>query len=252
VQDATGASIEEFQYPSSGVPTSSVWPEIPSVEGEHTATGKTAPPSRTAATEDSRDPCAASIEEAAKRSYEAGRIRGVEEGRQLGRTEQFVQMGEMERKRIEGAAQLSEQVAREHDSFLHSVEPEVVKLALSIASRILRHEAQMDPLFLAGAVRVALGQLAETISVRLRVPAADFKLWFDTIANLPSLRARPTVIADKEMVLGDCVIETDMGSVDLGLGSQLKEIGRGLLDGLASSGAQEPSVLQVEKSGEPR
>ncbi len=35
-----------------------------------------------------------------------------------------------------------------------------MKLALAVAARILRREAQMDPLLLTGAVRVALGQLA--------------------------------------------------------------------------------------------
>ena len=39
----------------------------------------------------------------------------------------------------------------------------MVKLALAIAARILRREAQTDPLLLTGAVRVALGQLAATL-----------------------------------------------------------------------------------------
>jgi flagellar assembly protein FliH len=204
------------------------------------------------ANENGKDPFAPSMGEAAQRSFEAGRARGLEEGRQLGRADLSAQLREVEKKRIESIAQVSEQLARERDSFLHAVEPEVVKLALSIASRILRHEAQMDPLFLAGAVRVALGQLAETIPVRLRVPAADFKLWSETIAHLPNLRARPTIIADSEMLLGDCVIETDMGSVDLGLRSQLKEIDRGFFEGVSSRGAQESSASKSEKSGDLR
>ena len=49
---------------------------------------------------------------------------------------------------------------QERDRYLHAVEHEVVKLALAVAARILRREAQMDPLLLTGAVRVALGQLS--------------------------------------------------------------------------------------------
>ena len=60
---------------------------------------------------------------------------------------------------------------QERDRYLHAVEHEVVELALAVAARILRREAQMDPLLLTGAVRVALGQLSGSTEVRLRVPA---------------------------------------------------------------------------------
>ena len=68
---------------------------------------------------------------------------------------------------------LGNRLAGERDQFLRTIEQEVVRLALAIAARILRREAQTDPLFLVGAVRVALGQLAATMQVRLRVPAEE-------------------------------------------------------------------------------
>ncbi len=58
----------------------------------------------------------------------------------------------------------------QREEYFAQVEHEVVRLALAIAERILHREAQVDPLLLAGAVRVALGQLAESTEVRLRVP----------------------------------------------------------------------------------
>ena len=59
------------------------------------------------------------------------------------------------------------------DEYLAQVEQEVVRLALGVAERILHRESQLDPLLLSGAVRVALGQLAESAKVRLRVPAGQ-------------------------------------------------------------------------------
>jgi flagellar assembly protein FliH len=56
-----------------------------------------------------------------------------------------------------------------------------------VAARILRREAQMDPLLLTGAVRVALGQLSGSTEVRLRVPPAELDLWTEAIALLPNL-----------------------------------------------------------------
>jgi flagellar assembly protein FliH len=138
---------------------------------------------------------------------------------------------------MEQAAHLAGQVKTDRERFLHEVEHELVQLALAIAARILRREAQMDPLFLIGAVRVALGQLAATMQVRLRVPAAESGLWTETLAHIPNLKMKPAVIPDDSMQLGDCLIETEMGSVDLGLRAQLHQIELALLDGAPATKA---------------
>ncbi|MGB6743322.1 MAG: FliH/SctL family protein, partial [Terracidiphilus sp.] len=119
------------------------------------------------------------------------------------------------------------------------VEHEVVKLALAIAARILRREAQMDPLLLTGAARVALGQLSATTEVKLRVPPGDLDLWTEAIALLPNLPLKPLVVAGDEMRLGDCIVETSLGTVDLGIRSQLAEIERGFFD--RAGGSERPS-----------
>ncbi len=178
------------------------------------------------------------LAEETRRSFEAGRQRGVEEGRQAERETQTVARQEAEQRRAQQAAGLIERFAAERDRYLHAVEQEVVKLALAVAARILRREAQMDPLLLTGAVRVALGQLSASAEVRLRAPAAEFDLWQEAIALLPNLNLKVLVAADEGLRLGDCVIESKLGSVDLGVRAQLAEIERGFFDrvgGVASS-----------------
>jgi flagellar assembly protein FliH len=128
------------------------------------------------------------------------------------------------------AVGLIESFAQERDRFLHTVEQEVVQLALAVAARILRREAQMDPLLLTGAVRVALGQLSRSTQVKLRVPPAELDLWTEAVALVPNLALKPTVAAHEGMRLGECVVETELGSVDLGIRSQLGEIERGFFD----------------------
>jgi flagellar assembly protein FliH len=116
------------------------------------------------------------------------------------------------------------------DAYLAQVEQEVVRLALSIATRILHREAQMDSLLLSGAVRVALGQLSDTTEVRLRVPAAEQELWSETIRLMPNLPLRPQLVPDDGLLAGECTLETHLGSVDLGVKAQLAEIERGFFD----------------------
>ena len=172
----------------------------------------------------------ARLTEEVRRSFEAGRERGVQEGRATEREEQAAHGCAKDKLRMEEAAQLVESLSAERIRYFEAVEHEVVKLALAVAARILRREAHMDPLLLTGAVRVALGQLSATTQVRLRVPAADLELWTDTIAHLPNLAKKPMVVAGEGMRLGECAIETELGSVDLGVRAQLGEIEHGFFD----------------------
>jgi flagellar assembly protein FliH len=165
-----------------------------------------------------------------RKSFEAGRERGRLEGRQTEHEAQAAAMAAAEEQRVSRAVESVRNFAEERDRYLNAVEHEVVDLALMVAARVLRREAQMDPLLLTGAVRVALGQLSSSTRVRLRVPPAELTLWTETILRLPKLAVRPEVVSGEGMRLGDCMIETEMGSVDLGVRAQLGEIERGFFD----------------------
>lgn len=178
------------------------------------------------------------LAEETRKAFESGRERGRQEGGQAEREAQAKARASAEEGRARQIGELIAGIAREHERYLRAIEPEVVKLALAVAARILRREAQMDPLLLTGAVRVALGQLAGSTQVRLKVPAAELDLWTEAIALLPNLSVKPTLLAGDGMRLGDCVIETEMGSVDLGIRSQLGEIERGFFDRAGGSGSE--------------
>jgi len=189
--------------------------------------------------------------EETRKAFEAGRERGRPEGRQIEREAQAAALNSAAQLRMRQAAELMESFALERDRFLHAVEHEVVELALAVAARILRREAQMDPLLLTGAVRVALGQLSGSTQVKLRVPADELDLWTTAMALVPNLALKPTVLAGEGMRLGDCAIETELGSVDLGIRSQLGEIERGFFDrtGGPRAGRAEATVETAASGG---
>ncbi len=189
------------------------------------------------------------LAEDVRRSFEAGRDRGREEGRHAERGVQAEALAEEQERHKRQLAALVERFQGERDRYLHAVEQEVVKLALAVAARILRREAQMDPLLLTGAVRVALGQLAASSEVRLRVPPAELELWTEAIALLPNLTMKPLVVAGEGMHLGDCTIESKAGTADLGVRAQLGEIERGFFDRIAAS-AREVFAAQGAEAGE--
>jgi len=220
--------VEVFQYPASGSPPPMLWEDVPEV-GTATPLAE-APDCRDKYADPDGASSRASTAEQAAQSFEAGREQGIREARESAASELHALLQNADKTRIEQAADLASQVANDWDDFLHKTEHELVRLALAIAARVLRREAQIDPLFLIGAVRVALGQLAATMQVRLRVPAAESGLWTETLAHIPNLKVKPVVIPDDSLQLGDCLIETEMGSVDLGLPAQLHQMELALLD----------------------
>jgi flagellar assembly protein FliH len=233
-------SIQSFQYDSvpeeETLPAWDGWAE--SEENEEDESSVSAAPVHESHHESNHEAVQASLRaefdlrlsEETRRATAVGHEMGLKEGRQAERDAQAAAHAEAEKQRMRQAAGLLESFNQERERYLHAVEHEVVKLALAVAARILRREAQMDPLLLTGAVRVALGQLSASTQVRLRVPAAELDLWTESMALVPNLTVKPTVVAGERMLLGDCVIETEMGSVDLGIRSQLGEIERGFFD----------------------
>jgi flagellar assembly protein FliH len=166
------------------------------------------------------------LQEETRRAFEAGR----EQSRQEEQRKHGVDNLAVQERQKQHLAALAEIFSVERDRYLRAVEQEVVKLALAVAARILRREAQMDPLLLTGAVRVALGQLAASTEVKLHVPPAELDLWTEAIALLPNLPVKPSLLGSEDMRLGDCRVETRLGTVDLGIRSQLGEIERGFFD----------------------
>jgi flagellar assembly protein FliH len=251
-KDASGR-IEVFEYLAD--PAAPALPEWEGFAGNEEAVPKPAEASAHAAGSGAveaqqRAEFDRRLAEETRRSFESGRERGHQEGRKAEQEAQVAAQSAAqtaaEQQRTQQAAGLLASFAQARDRFLQTVEHEVVKLALAVAARILRREAQMDPLLLTGAVRVALGQLSGSTQVRLRVPELELDLWTEAIALLPNLAVKPVVSAGEGMRLGDCVIETELGSVDLGIRSQLGEIERGFFDraGGSSASAVRANVAQ--------
>ncbi len=251
IKNGASGHVEVFQYLAGpGAPSLPVWEgwgapaagEESAIEGPVHDHLRAAAEAKMLADFDKR------LAEETRRAFEAGREQGKQEGRQAERQAHSDALSAASQERQRQAVELIGSFAKERDRYLHHVENEVVELALAVAARILRREAQMDPLLLTGAVRVALGQLSGSTQVKLRVPPAELDLWAEAMALIPNLALKPTVVPGEGMRLGDCVVETELGSVDLGIRSQLGEIERGFFD-RAGGSRIEPLPAQAADSG---
>jgi flagellar assembly protein FliH len=121
-----------------------------------------------------------------------------------------------------------EEFRRERTRYFAGVESEVVKLALAIAARVLHREAKLDPLLLAGVVRVALEKVAEDSTTVLRVPENAIEMWQEVFLAGPQSPVQ--IVADERLDAGECLLDTNVGRVELGISAQLEEIERGFFD----------------------
>jgi flagellar assembly protein FliH len=179
------------------------------------------------------------------RQVEAARREALEQGKAMAAGDQAGW-----RKQCAGSlAAAVEEFRKRRDAYLAQVEQEVVRLALAIAERILHREAQMDPLLLSGAVRVALGQLADSTTVRLHVPAPQREMWDEMLRLMPGLPLRPELVAEPDLEACDAWLETTLGRVDLGVRAQIAEIERGFFDLLEVRTAGNSKASDAGKQG---
>jgi flagellar assembly protein FliH len=116
----------------------------------------------------------------------------------------------------------------ERKRYFIDVEAEVVKLALAIAARILHREAKLDPLLLTSAVRVALDKVTDNSTMELSVPASELESWKNALQM--QAESRVQLVGDVRLEIGECILETAVGKVELGIHAQLEEIEKGFFD----------------------
>jgi flagellar assembly protein FliH len=109
---------------------------------------------------------------------------------------------------------------------------EVVKLALSIARRITKRQAVLDPQVLIENLREAMKLVIKSADIRIAIHPSQRKLLNETLPALqlqwPTL-AHVTVIEDAALQPGGCRVFTETGQIDATVETQLDRIAAELL-----------------------
>ncbi len=110
-------------------------------------------------------------------------------------------------------------------------EEDLLRLAVAIARRILHRELSVDPEAVAGLIKAALDKIQGQEVHRVRLHP---DLEGPVRRSLEQMAAGRNIqiAADRSRQFGDLVFETERGSLDASIETQLQEIGRGLADRL--------------------
>lgn len=186
------------------------------------------------------DPSRSSLEQTRIRELE-GSVKLLERkaedekktAREQGRQEGLIAGAQQEAaKWTEAIARLGrsiEEMSKAKTRFRAEVEEDAVKLALVIARKILNRELASDPEALVGLARVALGKLNLRDLQRVRVHPADAPA-IDRLMAASAGPQRVEIVADKTLERGAAIFESERGTLDASVTTQLGEIERGLAD----------------------
>ena len=182
--------------------------------------------------------------EARAQALEAeARTRGYDAGFEAGKNAVDVQMNEM----IETMHGLLGGIREGRQDVMESAEPEIVRLAMAIAERIVHEQITVDPNVVIENVRSALTRLVSREVVTLRVNPADLETMRHhrdavvSASDIENLR----IIEDQRVDRGGVVVETEAGTIDAKISTQLREARRVIRadDGISLGASAEEQVL---------
>ncbi|MFN8644395.1 MAG: FliH/SctL family protein [Candidatus Binatia bacterium] len=112
---------------------------------------------------------------------------------------------------------------------LRRTEREVAELALAIARRVVHRELALDQDLLLAMARVALDRLGDVAAASIRLHPDDYAAVMASRSAMPSAPQGVQIVADPSVHRGGCVVQSEFGSVDVGVTTQIDELTHTLL-----------------------
>lgn len=132
-------------------------------------------------------------------------------------------------------AQTIEELAEVRREMIRQTERQMVQLALAIAKRVVRREIALDRDLTQTMARLALERLGDSTAVTVRLHPDDFAAIGSGREEWD--RSHVTVVADRDVSRGGCLVESDFGFIDGSIEAQFQELARALLAEEGQDGA---------------
>ncbi len=162
-----------------------------------------------------------------QQAYEAGYQQGYAEGKQQAQQEmeRALQL-QIESLRAE-VEQFLHSLRAEFDAYLQATETPMLELVMEIARKVIREELRMHPDHILALIRDALRRIKGFGAVRIFVNPADLERVRQHRASLLSVLDgidQLEILEDRRVEAGSCRIETEQGTYDARLSTQLELI----------------------------
>ncbi|MEO6913169.1 MAG: FliH/SctL family protein [Candidatus Baltobacteraceae bacterium] len=196
--------------------------------------------------QDAQERALALISDASSRSVlieEEARAAGLEQGTQTGRDSANVEMEDM----LTTMRGLVEMARVERHKIIVSAEPEIVRLSTVIAERILHKHIGLDPMVVVEMTKAAIARLLSRETVTVRVNPADIETVREHreqilgAGDIEHMR----IVEDQRVDRGGVLVETQSGTIDAKVATQLREVKRVMQveDAIAMSPPNQPALV---------
>ncbi len=170
---------------------------------------------------------------------EAAWQEGFHEGREAGQTAAALELQRaQDAQTVEARAQLqtlTEAIGAARQELWNSQEAEMVAFVLQIARQVVKTEVTQNPEVVAQVLQNALRRVTDKDQVRIRVSlpdAAQVRGMREDLLNLMDGVKNLEIVDDRRIGQGGCVVETNAGTIDAKIETQLDEVERALTHAL--------------------
>ncbi|MEP7074843.1 MAG: FliH/SctL family protein [Acidobacteriota bacterium] len=113
------------------------------------------------------------------------------------------------------------------DEITSRAEKDLVDLALKIAKKVVRREVTIDREIALTLVKVSLSNLNSRTVATVHLNSEDLA-FVEAHRDACNFRGALSFVEDQSISVGGCLVHTETGDIDAGIGSQFDEIARGL------------------------
>ena len=151
--------------------------------------------------------------------------RAREDGMAVGRAEALSLIEQELREARETMSNIIESALKQRRSLIESAEKEIVRLGYAVAERVVYAEIERNPDVVVDVARAAVKRLVERERVTIRVNPEDLERMRSHREDMLALGdiREVRVIADGRVDHGGVLLETDGGTIDARIATQLQE-----------------------------
>lgn len=174
----------------------------------------------------------AAAEQVQRQAQEIGFQQGYEQGIQQGG--------------LAAQQQVYQQLVESRDIFIHAIkqrhlmmasaEPEMARLAMKLAEKLVGQELAQNPEAIVGVVKLALAGIGDREQVIIRVNPADYDKVIEHRSNFERMiegLKKFDIVADASIDEGGTSIETNLGNIDARLNTRVNALLAGMNDEIA-------------------
>lgn len=174
--------------------------------------------------------------EIGKKSRVEGFAQGKEEGFAQGYQEVMQQMNEELLRSTERAQQLISMAEQQAQDTIIAAEGQIIDIVMAVCQKVLVREIDENEMAVVPIVKSALEKVREQEKIVIRINAENYNVVLKERNELQAMTVHGQsiqIVVDPDIEKGDCVIDTDNGSISTAIDDQLFAIRQALEGALA-------------------